>query len=244
MDVVDAASVTAAWLAAARGLAGSPRQEAWDLVVRIRNPHEAEGHAVQVALDRELRRLGKQRVSTVANTLFPELMWQGCQGDRERLYARYARALPRLRRLPGNRRGMYFERLTRWPGRDGQAYNQLEAVIERLRSQLASPRTLRMVYDLAIFAPDTDRVPRGFPCLAYINVKLVERRLRLTAHYRNHYFVERAYGNYLGLARLQRFIAAAAGIETDELICVSGHAQLDHWSARLQDVLIRTNGGS
>jgi hypothetical protein len=49
----------------------------------------------------------------------------------------------------------------------------------------------------------------------------------MTAHYRNHYFVERAYGNYLGLGRLLVFIAHEAGLEPGRLLCVSGHAVLD-----------------
>jgi hypothetical protein len=50
----------------------------------------------------------------------------------------------------------------------------------------------------------------------------------MTAYYRSHYFIERAYGNYLGLSRLQAFIAEAAGISPGPLICISGHARLDH----------------
>jgi len=62
----------------------------------------------------------------------------------------------------------------------------------------------------------------------YLNIKLDGESLRLTAHYRNHYFVERTYGNYLGLARLHAFIAGATGLSLGPLTCISRHADLDH----------------
>ena len=70
-----------------------------------------------------------------------------------------------------------------------------------------------------------------------MNVKLKGNRLCMLAHYRNHFFFERAYGNYLGLGRLQRFIADAAGLEPGPLTCVSGHAELDDHVRPLLDWL-------
>lgn len=45
--------------------------------------------------------------------------------------------------------------------------------------------------------------------------------------YRNQYFIQRALGNYLGLARLQRFVATAVGLEQGPLTVHAFHAQLD-----------------
>jgi hypothetical protein len=49
----------------------------------------------------------------------------------------------------------------------------------------------------------------------------------MTALYRNHYFVSRAYGNYLGLGWLLKFISSATGREPGELLCVSSLAKLE-----------------
>jgi len=122
---------------------------------------------------------------------------------------------------------LYFERLIDWRSHDGQNMNQVEEVIQKLCAELARLNSLRFIYDLLVFSPAQDRRPLGFPCLSYVNVKLDAGRLLMTAHYRNHYFVERAYGNYLGLARLQSFIAQQCGVEPGPIVCISGHAVLD-----------------
>jgi thymidylate synthase len=115
----------------------------------------------------------------------------------------------------------------------------VEDVIQRLRSQLQRDNPLRFIYDLLVFSPEADPQPMGFPCLSYVNIKLFKGRLFMAAHYRNHYFVERAYGNYLGLARLQRFIAEQSGVQTGPLVCVSGHAVLDDHRLPFKELLAR-----
>lgn len=45
--------------------------------------------------------------------------------------------------------------------------------------------------------------------------------------YRNQYYVARAYGNLLGLSRLQAFIAGELGLGVGELVCHATHAHLD-----------------
>lgn len=68
----------------------------------------------------------------------------------------------------------------------------------------------------------------GFPCLSLLSFHLDGPELHLTAHYRNHHFVERAYGNYIGLGRLLAYVARATGVDPGELLVVSGHARLEH----------------
>jgi thymidylate synthase len=233
MDVLTASSISDAWLEAARLLQARPGKEAWDLAVEIRQPNAPENTLLRESLDDRLQELEAQSIDTVANTIFPQALWDSSHGDRERFYSRYRRMIPKLRRFPGNRRGLYFERLISWPSGEEEPYNQVEHVIQRMQRQLAGSRPLRFVYDLAIHSPVRDAMPRGFPCLAYVNIKLAARRLHMTAHYRNHYFVERAYGNYIGLARLQNYIAGAAGVDSGRLICISGHAWLDHDISKL-----------
>jgi len=50
-------------------------------------------------------------------------------------------------------------------------------------------------------------------------LSLLEGRLHMTAVYRNHQFVRRAYGNYLGLGSLLGFVAREAACEVGELMC-------------------------
>jgi thymidylate synthase len=51
-------------------------------------------------------------------------------------------------------------------------------------------------------------------------------QLDCTAVYRYQDLILKGYGNYLGLASLQRYIAEATGFVAGELIVVAGHAQL------------------
>jgi hypothetical protein len=49
----------------------------------------------------------------------------------------------------------------------------------------------------------------------------------MLAVYRRHSYVTRAYGNFLGLARLLNFVAQESGHETGNLLVVTGHATVD-----------------
>jgi len=237
MEIISANSVSLAWLDAVRLLERSNR-EAWDLIVEIKDPLAGRNAAIETALSHELTRRRHQSLETVASTIFPQSVWATSHENRECLYGRYLRIVPRLRRFPGNSRGTYFERLVRWPPGRGP-YNQLEEVIQRLVREFGGRGRNRVVYDLLLFSPTNDPRPLGFPCLAYVNVKVAQGRLRMTAHYRNHWFVAKAYGNYVGLARLQRFIAEQAGLEVGELVCISGHAQVESSPVRILKALGR-----
>jgi hypothetical protein len=49
----------------------------------------------------------------------------------------------------------------------------------------------------------------------------------LTAIYRNHYYVERALGNLIGLSQLLFFVARESGLQPRGLVCHSTFARLD-----------------
>ena len=235
MELLSAANLSMAWLLATRALAVRGKRpsdrQAWDLAVEIWNPL-IEVPSIRRGLDQQLALGGLQTVETVANTIFPQQLWL-TSTDRRRFYARYDRLLPRLRRFDKNRHGLYFDRLTHWPPSARDQSNQIEEVIGRIAAERRRNNPLRFVYDMSVFSPVNDPRPIGFPCLAYLNVKLDGDQLRLTAHYRNHYFMERSYGNYLGLARLQSFIGDATGLRLGPLTCISGHAELDHAPRRV-----------
>jgi thymidylate synthase len=226
MELFTGTNLSIAWLSAAVSLAVRSPRQAWDIAVQIEEPL-VEVADIRSGLDDLLTRAGLQPIETVANTIFPEILWETSR-NRARFYTRYHSLLPRLRRFEKNHHGLYFERLTRWPPGPGAHLNQVERVIRRIKAERQRNNPLRFVYDMSVFSPRNDPRPIGFPCLVYLNIKLDGESLRLTAHYRNHYFVERTYGNYLGLARLQAFIAGATGLSLGPLTCISGHADLDH----------------
>lgn len=199
--------------------------------------------AVRRRLDALLAERGKGSVETVANTIFPSGLYAAHLGDdaAAHLYRMYEFAMRMHRRREPNDRDTYFNRLVAYPTKDG-SFNQLHYVISRLRKQiplrsanssayeigLSDPAASELVADteMRIQVPGKDRNIYGFPCLSHISLTLERPYLHLTALYRNQTFVDRAYGNYLGLCRLLRFVCAEVGCNPGEVQCSATHASV------------------
>lgn len=223
-------TITTAWLATAEYLNGNGRErEEFDLVVAMADAAPARiDPGVVAAVDALLKRKGFFSVETVANTIFPAQL-AATSPTREQLYSRYLALLPRLRKLPKNGKGLYFERLIRYPLQDEpDRANQIEMIIRDLKAQLARRQLkqgpLGSAYEAQIYAPGKDRLPQGFPCMSSLSFQLDGNALRLSATYRNQYYIQKALGNFLGLARLQRFVANAVGLEQGPLTIHAFHA--------------------
>jgi hypothetical protein len=221
--LIDARELTQGWLLALDALLSASGGEIYDLVVQVNDP-SALNHRVVAAVDDFLLRTGRQDTRAVANTIFPLSLAAG-SADRDAVYSRYLRMLPRLRRVHGmNRRGTYFGRLIGFPGSND--VNQLELVIDDLRRQRPNaPR--RHIYEMQVFVPGRDRWPEGFPCMSSISVHLEQGRVRLAATYRNQYYVERGLGNFVGLRDLQAFIARESDRPVGALSVHAFHAARD-----------------
>jgi hypothetical protein len=63
-----------------------------------------------------------------------------------------------------------------------------------------------------------------------------ERRLALTALYRNHFYIEKLLGNLIGLGRLMAFVAKESGVAAGPLTVISTHAQIDTVNSSRADV--------
>jgi hypothetical protein len=255
MHAISNDNISHAWLEAVEYLIDAGGK-AVHLAVAIARPADAEDQSIRAALDAfvdERRAAGDKiwPVTTVANTLFPAAFYRpGREGARKRLYELHAKAqrLQQRMRHPEN----YFHRLVAYPTPNGEQFNQLEFIVDRLIKQ-RRPRkggrggALSSAYelglgipgdgDLRIQAPGQDRNTMSFPCLSHISLTLERDTLCLAALYRNQHFIDRAYGNYLGLARLGGFIANEAGVELGEIVCLATHADLqlgDYGKGRIQ----------
>jgi hypothetical protein len=216
------------------------------LVVVIKDLNNAEPPEVPTireALDRTLEAEGKGlSCHTVANTIFPSL-WNP-EADRQELYQRYLRILPRLRRHRGNRYGLYFERLISF-GHDGDlqgGVNQLEHIIQTWN--IGNHR--RTALQAAVFDPHRDHTnqrQRGFPCLQQVAFAgHGNDGLAVTGFYATQYMFERAYGNYLGLCRLGRFMAHEMGLTLAQVACIATPAVRDRSKAALNGLAERVGG--
>jgi hypothetical protein len=248
--MIQGQNVSDAWLQAMEYLLGQDGGETANLAVAIARPTDEDAR-VRTIVDEfiEIHRKtenkqGLERISTVANTLFPGALYRRELGGRARghLFEMEKRGRRISRRR--NRTGTYFERLVAWPDNDEKdGFNQLEHVIGRLtairerghRKSNATELGLTTQADvemdgelsLRIYGPGIDNRIMGFPCLSHITLTLLDKRLHMTALYRNHHYVRRTYGNYVGLGDLLRFIACESGYDPGEMVCVSSHADAE-----------------
>ena len=220
-------SLDAAWLSAIQAACRSPRHEVSPLVVTFDAlEDESSCGGVRCALDEGLIASGCATVETVANTLFPNSFWNPAK-NRKDLFQRYLKILPILRRH--NPRGIYFERLINYRGKRGeQGLNQLDHIISTFRSG----NHRRSGLQAAVLVPASDLTNsrrQGFPCLQ--QVAFLPNRdsntLAVAAFYPTQYLFERAYGNYLGLVRLGRFMAHEMALELREVTCIAAVGMLE-----------------
>lgn len=238
------------WLTAARHLqaAGGTGR---NLVLEIPRPGVMHWSdlAILRRVDAQIVAQGKGlSIDTVAGTIFPQGLYD--RRHRPDFYQEYWRLLDRAKK-PGTW-GQYFERMTRRKAPDGRIVNPLEDVIGKLNRSVTSGTSIyQSTYELsptdpaqdidpvekdgaelAAYDPVRDRNrPYGGPCLSHLSFKVTDRHiLDLTAIYRSHHYCERALGNLVGLARLQKYVADQAALDQGVLTCISTHAELDSGS--------------
>lgn len=237
-----------AWLAAMRLLLLQHDGKAVNLDVAFPATDTEDTHAVE-RIDAVLAAAGKWPIATVANTIFPDALYHPHLGDQaaERLYENYALSMRIHRRRPRDK-DTYFNRLTaypvivperpdpKFPLNDDGTWNQLRFYVDRLKKQRSGSKRSSSYElgissaadaELRIQAPYIDKGLGSFPCLSHISLTLVDDHVHMNATYRNQSFVTRAYGNYIGLAALLRFIAAESGASPGEVQVVATHADAD-----------------
>jgi len=173
-------------------------------------------------------------LSTVVNTVFPRTLVSVSENRRD-LYSRYARIYPKILMCRKSRRGTYFGRMIGYDrNREiGSGVNQIERAI----SELSNPKGLRHGAEIALVVPEKDAHPMGFPCLSHLSLHKDDTSARLTALYRNHYFIKRALGNYLALDALLVFVSQEAGLSPTTATVISSSACIDASQQLARDVL-------
>jgi len=226
---------TQAWLSAVNLLTNLDGRCAYNVILDVEHPimlPQLDRRIVE-ALDRFLISHDRQPVSTVAATIFPASHYRQ-RGAKGVLQDFPEKVYPRIKKSWGTYAGRMLVR----SNRNGQEASPLEIIIHKLRQQASRRGGLRAIYELSmidIFAelplydPELDaRRTLNQPCLAHLSFKLREDHgLMLTALYRNHYYVERALGNLIGLSQLLFFVAKESGLQPRGLVCHSTFARLD-----------------
>lgn len=192
-----------------------------------------------------------------ASTIFPFSYWRLKNPTRQNLYAWYLdKYLPRYRRKTKRRKKeTYFERLIAFNGYDSnpdgsitpKKVNQLEHIIsgwahyKNLGTKFARSKLQASCFDPS---KDHDKTPRfEFPCLQQVGFAYDGNHLTVSGYYTMQYIVERAYGNYLGLYNLGRFMAKEMGLELQRVNCFTANPILEptKTSLRSLEAVVRQN---
>lgn len=186
---------------------------------------------IRQLLDEDLIKNNYPSCSTVAGTIFPASMWNP-NLPREVLFDRYRKALPQLKKFKQNVNGIYFERLIQY-GKDN--FNQLDFFI---KSRTEKNNHRRSVLQASLVEPErdlTNQPLRGFPCLQQVSfAPFGKNELAVNGFYGTQFIYQKAYGNYLGLLNLGRFIAHELGLKLSKISCFTGIAQLDTTKRKAQ----------
>ena len=195
-----------------------------------------EDPAVRQALDLLLKLKPKRQdrnvVENVAFTIFPQRYWEMSRGDRHRLFELYRKTFPRLQAMnrKANGRGLYFERMMMY-GRGACDGNQLEWILSQYwEGQQRRSGIRRSMLQATTFDPSRDHsasAQLGFPCLQQVSFEPTQAGLVTNAFYATQQILDKAYGNYLGLARLGAFMAREMGMPLARLNVMVGVAKLD-----------------
>jgi thymidylate synthase len=234
-----------AWLAAATAVYSEKGHEAYNVIVDIENPIERADSDERVIelVDAFLRAHGKYPLSTVINTIFPYKLF--LRHGTPDFYDAFRLVYNRIKKPQDW--GRYFHRMIHHETTNGEVINPLAKLVEKIRQQVQAAHTFRNVYELSIFdtvldlsaydpGKDADRL-RNRQCLSFLSFKLYpEKGLILTAMYRNHYYIARGLGNFIGLGRLQEFIASEANVSVGPLTCISTHAEIDRDALGIHEI--------
>lgn len=170
-----------------------------------------------------------------ANAIWPSVFARPTRSAAE-VFADIQRiAIPSIKCACRNRHDSYVERLLGWRSSErGRPVPQLQNVLQRLKTEVKNRAPKSSSYEISVFSPGLDAGYMSFPCLSHLSIKYEhkQKKLHLTAIYRNHTYLSHAYGNFIGLGRLMRFLCAETGTVPGELVSVSTHADAELISGR------------
>lgn len=196
---------------------------------------QLETQDIRLALDRQLTDFNivsanQSNIETVASTIFPEYLWMRCGGSRDKLFEEYDKIWPCINKCRWNNHGTYFRRLTSF-GNDST--NQLKKIIDTWHFGTHRHSALQA----GIFNPAVDHSKarlHNFPCLQQVVFHPEgtngSKGMIVVAFYANQYLIDKAYGNYLGLYRLGKFMAGEMGLQLKGITCIASNLSLGNHS--------------
>lgn len=223
--IIEGDSPAECWLNILRAVVDGSGKEISPLIARINNTDSDPDYreALETDLNVFLAGAGEPNVETTAGTIFPVSL----SGGKGSIFERYEKIWKHVGQDRRNRRGTYFNRLVSWGNRNGESVNQLKKIIETYNGieGIRNPVHRRSALIASVFDPRIDHTPQpqlGFPCLQQVCFvpRPKDGTMQMNAIYAMQYLSNRAYGNYVGLMRLGRFLAGEIGLELSSLNCM------------------------
>lgn len=213
---IEESNISIAWLKVLNQIAYNSGKEITPLVISLTGFNELLD--VKYALDQKLTGGGNWEIDTVAETIFPQSLYNYLKKDRFNLYNEYKNNFERIKKIESqNRRGTYFGRMICYEN-NGNPVNQLEIIISSLNDEKSSRRSKLQA---SIFDPTrdhTNQAYQGFPCLQHVTFyKTKEGELILNSFYAIQLLIKKAYGNWLGLINLGKFVAEQTNLKFGKL---------------------------
>lgn len=192
---------------------------------------DIENPFLRAQLDEYMGDRNLTSIATVSETIFPQSLWNAAQGDRDALFQKYIQILPRIQLTPCNKKGIYFQRMIAFENPGGEPVNQLEHIISTWKGGNHRGSALQA----AIFNPckDHSNAPiLGFPCLHQVAFHPEgsngSKGFSVVAFYAKQLSLEKAYGNYLGLCNLGRFMANEMGLNLTRVTCIASVLEMSN----------------
>lgn len=233
-------TIVQTWIDAVKYLRGCDQHYDFNVILEIDSPMTCldTEKKVLARIDSFYSSHNSWSLNTIANTIFPYSLYR--QYGTTGIYDMYPdQVYPRIMRCKENRWGTYAYRLVHRADAKGHVINPLKTVINRLKQEATNRGPKRARYELNLVEPFTDlstsdptlagdNLALGGPCLSHLSFKLRPGGiLTLSAFYRSHFYIERALGNLIGLARLLKFAATESGLQAGSITCISSYAQID-----------------
>jgi thymidylate synthase len=198
--------------------------DGFNLLVEIKNPLAFDN----VQLD-EITNSGvitSSQLNDVINTIFPYRFYmRSANLSNTQLYDKHEQIYLRGKSLHSKNRsrwGNYFLRFTKF---GVNQLNQLQPIIDGINTRKKNQKACYIMHVSSIDADNNTRVI-GNPCLQYLQFGFYNNALHLSAVYRNHDFLTKALGNYIGLARLLEFVCNKTNKAIGSISVQSMHYEL------------------
>jgi len=235
VQVIEGKTCPDVWLRACQYLmerGAKNKYSDYNVVLNVSSPLEnfsSKDQEIYDAVNTFMMGHNSQNLDTIANTIFPAPYYISKKGKRG-VFEDYPKEISKVIKDWGT----YAHRMVRRKDENGQYFNPLEKIIDKINSRPTHGKCLELGLlpfdaDMQLYDPREDKNRYiGGPCLSHISIKVINsERVNLTALYRNHFYIQRLLGNLIGLSQLLGFIAAETGLEAGELIIHSTSAEID-----------------